>query len=279
MDNKNISKKRIWSNKIISFVAVLIAVSIIFLIIGVSIFPPAILPTFRFSFIGLPIKITGLIFGPIIGIAVAILSDFLSQFYVPSLYSWVYTFALILNALIPGLVMLIFKFFIDNKYEKKLIQKNIDKIKINKQILNLYLYLGIFFLLLVIIFLGGFLSFFSEEFFKNNNYIKNKYVFIAIMLISPVLIILFLILARFKISPKNFKILVPIIVFSAILEPLAVSLLSYGDVLTEIAPNFETALITHILTTPVKLWVNSTVIYVTYKIVSPLIFKKQVNSY
>ncbi|UWV83480.1 hypothetical protein [Mycoplasmopsis felis] len=49
--------------------------------------------TYKFSFIGLPVKITGFIFGPIIGIFVGIVSDFLSLLFIPPAgYNLVYTF-------------------------------------------------------------------------------------------------------------------------------------------------------------------------------------------
>ncbi|SYV90851.1 Uncharacterised protein, partial [Mesomycoplasma hyorhinis] len=73
------------------------------LIISVRIFPPSILPTFKYSVVGLPVKLTGFIFGPIVGFLTGVLSDLITFMFVPSLYSIFYTFYLGVTGFIPGI--------------------------------------------------------------------------------------------------------------------------------------------------------------------------------
>ncbi|BAP39621.1 hypothetical protein [Metamycoplasma canadense] len=98
----NISFKK-WNPKRIAFVGVLIAISVVFFLISVRILPISALPTFKFSFIGLPIKITGFIFGPIVGIITGILADFISFALVPTYYNFLYTIAVSIAGFVPGL--------------------------------------------------------------------------------------------------------------------------------------------------------------------------------
>ncbi|EFF41418.1 ECF transporter S component, partial [Mycoplasmopsis alligatoris] len=68
-----------WTIRKIVFVAILVAIAVVFTIIGNQLLPIVSIPTIKISFIGLPVKITGFIFGPIIGFFVGLLSDLLSM--------------------------------------------------------------------------------------------------------------------------------------------------------------------------------------------------------
>ncbi|AZG68670.1 ECF transporter S component [Mycoplasma struthionis] len=98
----NISYKK-WNSKKIAFVGVLIAISVVFFLISVRIFPITALPSFKFSFIGLPIKITGFIFGPLVGVITGVLADLISFALVPTYYNFLYTLAVATAGFIPGL--------------------------------------------------------------------------------------------------------------------------------------------------------------------------------
>lgn len=98
----NISYRK-WNSKRIAFVGVLIAISVVFFLISVRILPITALPSFKFSFIGLPIKITGFIFGPIVGMITGILADLISFALVPTYYNFLYTLAVATAGFIPGL--------------------------------------------------------------------------------------------------------------------------------------------------------------------------------
>ncbi|AZZ65297.1 ECF transporter S component [Metamycoplasma phocicerebrale] len=98
----NISYRK-WNPKKIAFVGVLIAISVVFFLISVRILPISALPAFKFSFIGLPIKITGFIFGPIVGFITGVLADFISFALVPTYYNFLYTLAVAVAGFIPGI--------------------------------------------------------------------------------------------------------------------------------------------------------------------------------
>ncbi|MDC8920130.1 ECF transporter S component [Metamycoplasma hyosynoviae] len=92
-----------WDSKRIAFVSVLISISVVFFIISVRILPINALPSYKFSFIGLPVKITGFIFGPVVGIITGVLADLISFLLVPSYYHYLYTIAIAIAGFIPGL--------------------------------------------------------------------------------------------------------------------------------------------------------------------------------
>ncbi|KUH47622.1 ECF transporter S component [Mycoplasmopsis meleagridis] len=142
-----------WTIRKISFVGILIAISVVFLIISVSFVPFFSYPSFKISFVGLPVKITGFIFGPIIGGLVGLLSDLLSFLFLPTNYNPLYTLATALNGVIAGIIgwlfMKLITYYFDGSYRdtvyemkiislnNKLIQlklKNEDENKINKLI-------------------------------------------------------------------------------------------------------------------------------------------------
>ncbi|AWX69370.1 hypothetical protein [[Mycoplasma] anseris] len=112
---------RRWNSKRIAFVGVLIAISVVFFIISVRILPISALPSIKFSFIGLPIKITGFIFGPIVGIITGVLADLISFALVPTYYHFLYTLAVAVAGFIPGICAYYFfnvnEIFFSRKYK------------------------------------------------------------------------------------------------------------------------------------------------------------------
>ncbi|RMA77483.1 ECF transporter S component (folate family) [Metamycoplasma subdolum] len=94
---------RKWNSKRIAFVSVLIAISVVFFIVSVRIIPISALPSFKFSFIGLPVKITGFLFGPLVGIITGVLADLISFALVPTYYHYLYTIVISISGFIPGL--------------------------------------------------------------------------------------------------------------------------------------------------------------------------------
>lgn len=111
----------------ISFVAIFISISVIMLIIGVRLAPFAILPNFRLSIIGLPIKITGFIFGPIVGFLTGLLADLITFLFIPGVYSWYYTLHLSLTGFIPGIFFWFFVIKGKKWFEKKRILERLEQ--------------------------------------------------------------------------------------------------------------------------------------------------------
>ncbi|OWY73893.1 substrate-specific component FolT of folate ECF transporter, partial [Mesomycoplasma hyopneumoniae] len=115
------------TNMKISFVAIFISIAVIMLIIGVRLAPFAILPNFRLSIIGLPIKITGFIFGPIVGFLTGLLADLITFLFIPGVYSWYYTLHLSLAGFIPGIFFWFFVIKGKKWFEKKSILTRLDQ--------------------------------------------------------------------------------------------------------------------------------------------------------
>ncbi|QNM93593.1 ECF transporter S component [Mycoplasma sp. Pen4] len=109
-----------WTIRNMVFVAILIAISVSFTVVAAQIIPIANIPSFKFAFIGLPVKITGFIFGPVIGVFVGIISDLLSLLFVPPAgYTPVYTLATAVNGLVAGIFGMYFMHFLRYAFSKK----------------------------------------------------------------------------------------------------------------------------------------------------------------
>ncbi|VEU59616.1 substrate-specific component FolT of folate ECF transporter [Mesomycoplasma neurolyticum] len=320
---------KLWNSRNIAFVAVFISISTIMLLLGIRLFPIAVLPSLRFSIIGLPIKITGFIFGPIIGLLTGFLADLISFWFAPTTFSYFYTIALSLTGFIPGLIAKLFLNFIKNQINEKilerkikikkqkisfkieklieskigmpeskiiLINKKISKLKIKKEkygpeviernLKNLYLSICItiimvlFFIIFILIYKSDNQVF--DGISKKIKFFKNKYIFLAFIFAGTASMLVFITIARFLkfFQKKNrFSTMVPIIVFSAILEPLTTVILSMGDVQSKQFDSYELALVSHFTLSPIKIWINLFVIYLTSLVVLPIVQNKTKNVY
>ncbi|MBG0730527.1 substrate-specific component FolT of folate ECF transporter [Mycoplasma sp. 'Moose RK'] len=311
------------TNMKISFVAIFISIAVIMLIIGVRLAPFAILPNFRLSIIGLPIKITGFIFGPVVGFLTGLLADLLTFLFIPGVYSWYYTIYLSLTGFIPGLFFWFFikkgeKWFAkdalisrlnqkifnqkvkiynytfyaisanirDEKQEKNLkkrlffLQKKVTKIKNwpeEKALLNFYWIASNLILIAVVTTVISIVMFNSSIDFSQSKFISSKLSFVIFVMSGTVTMIFFLVFARFiKFFRKfgRYLTIAPIVAFSALHEPLSSVIAASGDVQSGALNNFETALLTHIITSPVKIWINLSVVYFATRAILPLVQKR-----
>lgn len=311
------------TNMKISFVAIFISIAVIMLIIGVRLAPFAILPNFRLSIIGLPIKITGFIFGPIVGFLTGLLADLITFLFIPGVYSWYYTLHLSLAGFIPGIFFWFFvikgkKWFekksiltrldqkifeqkqkifdftyyriannqkdenLERKMKQKLLflQKKVKKVESwqeEKSLLNFYWIASNLILISIVVTTIYVVMFSSSIDFSQSRFIPSKLSFLILTLFGTVSMIIFLLLARFiNFFRKNERYLTiaPIVVFSALHEPIASIIGARGDVQSGALNNFDTAFLSHIIVSPVKIWINLSVIYFTAKAVVPLVYKK-----
>ncbi|MCU4706640.1 ECF transporter S component [Mycoplasma sp. CSL7503-lung] len=307
-----------WTIKKMVFVAILIAISVSFTIIVAQLVPIVNLPTYKFSFIGLPVKVSGFIFGPMVGLFVGIVSDFLSLLFIPPAgYNPFYTLATAINGLISGIFGFYFISIIKTAYSKEyLIQKTMRKInllsikyheaklknndifaeKIALKILelnsrkkyvasenalqyqkNIYLFVSILLIILVIA-INTLVVLNMPEKVIDNGIIQNKYWLIGIMNAGFVLMILFIFIGRFTMNTNTYLNIVPIIVFSAFLELINVPVLSYADLLSLGSGDIKDIFIwisQHILSSPIKIWFNTFVIFFTYSVISKLVNKNE----
>lgn len=318
------TKRRFWDIRKISFAAILIAIAVVFAIIGTQILVVASLPTFKISFIGLPIKITGFIFGPFVGVLTGLISDLISFVMLPVFFNPLYTVATMMNGLISGIVgwffvkvlNYYFGYDIRIKWHKKRIEKynfkinqlkqnNInwktdDKItntishyqvkilyletkikrwefqKYSKTLVNINMIFSILILSIIIVTIAVLFSsptIVTDEII-NKAIIKNRWGLLALLVTGFGTMLIFIVVARFKMKPEKFTIIVPIIIFSAILELVNVPILSIADATVYAKSNqWPFYMFTHIITSPIKIWINLTVIYYAYTIMSKLINK------
>lgn len=308
-----------WTIKKMVFVGILIAVSVALTIFLSSGIPAAYLPQLKLSIIGLPVKITGFIFGPIIGFLVGLLSDIISMFFiVPTLYSPLYTLATAMNGLVSGIIgwffMHFLKFYFDDQskiehlkgkifklnlkfdelvskeeFEKaknvheKIIKisrqiKNIDKVKTESQLRNVCLIISVFFLSLLIVILISVIGFELPDSAFVKLPINNRWMLLTLTVAGFATMMIFLTITRFKLNKTSYLIVIPIVIFSALLEITNVPILAIGDASVTNNGGFGDIVLwifSHTLTSPVKIWINLLIIYYSYSIVSKLIYKNE----
>lgn len=322
--NWNIFSK--WSIRKISFVAILIAISVTFTIIGVQIVPLVAIPTYKISFIGLPVKISGFIFGPLIGFIVGFISDFISFMMIPNVFNPLYTLATTVDGLISGIVGWLFvkflKYFFGGEFRYTYLESEMVKTKhhiddliiyspeltpkirkkinalqrriiflgekrknilINgtkNQLMNISLTTALIILSIISLLIIWVVGFKISQKILDQGVISNRIAIILIMLIGYAFMSIFLIIARFKMKPSKYLIIVPIVIFSAIIELINVPLLSLADVTsftsgTNKQEKIFLFIFQHIFFSPIKIWFNMFIIFFTYNVIAPLIYKNE----
>ncbi|MGL6125330.1 MAG: hypothetical protein ACRC1F_02445 [Metamycoplasmataceae bacterium] len=129
-----------WNSKKIAFIAILIATSIAFVVIGAQAAAISSLPALKLSLAGLPVKITGFLFGPIIGFTIGFITDIMTFLFVPVFYNPIYSLVLAISGMVPG----IFAWFYFVKFNPKFTKKtqikklNIKKIELNHKLIVEY---------------------------------------------------------------------------------------------------------------------------------------------
>lgn len=270
---KRYFKRKQWTNRKIAFVAILVATSVAFVLVFTSIAPIAAIPSFKLAAGGLPIKLTGYIFGPLVGVLTGVLSDSLSFAFRPVVWHWSYMFAWGVAGFVPGVI----GYIMNRRWKKNSeVEKQFEEKHNFVNMVGALVILGaIFAAVFVFIFLE------PDSTFANQKMIKNKWLFLGIALTGLSTMFLAIIIFRFTMKPKTFNMVVPIIAFSALLEIITTPLLTIGDQSTLLAntKSFMDNLTAHILISPIKIWVNLTIIFFAYKVVSPLIYNKSNNGW
>ncbi|WP_127943045.1 ECF transporter S component [Mycoplasma sp. ATU-Cv-703] len=264
---------RAWNIRKIAFVSILISTSVTFILIFSSVIPIAALPSFKITLAGLPIKLTGYIFGPFIGAITGIASDIISFMFRPTFLHWWYTLAFALVGLIPGVIGYIFN-------RRWLNKQDVDKLFTRKYIDSNFL-VTVVILLLILVGVTTFVVLQGDQVFERQELITNKWVFLGISMFGISTMLIGIFVFRFALKPRSFNGVIPIIAFSAILEICTTPILTLGDVAVwgYDMKQFVTLLTGHLILTPAKIWFNLFVIYFAYKIVSPLIYNKTSNGW
>ena len=267
--------KRRWSVRKIAFVSILIATSVSFVLIFSSVIPIASLPSFKLTLAGLPIKLTGYIFGPMIGAITGVVTDLISFIFRPTFIHWSYTLAFMFAGLIPGMIGYVFnRTWKNNKENEELFSK---KYLMSTTIVTLIMLFSIVAVTTwLVIFKGG------DEFFAKQPIVHNKWLFYIASMAGMITMIIGVPLFRIFLKPKQYNIVMPIIAFSILLEIINTPLVSYGDTAVGVFDSkdeFITALTGHLLISPAKIWFNLLIISFAYKVVSPLIYNKTSNGW
>ncbi len=264
--------KRTWNNRKIAFVAILIATSVSFVLIFNAFFPLTALPPFKLAAGGLPVKITGFIFGPIVGGLTGAISDLISFIFRPTYYHFYFTLAWIASGVIPGIIG-----YLMNRRWKRTAPVETENQKYS--IINFVATLMILGTILVGVFLW--LFFMPSADFKNaSKLITNKTVFMSIALSGVASMFLAVLVFRFTLKAKTFNAILPIIAFTAILEVITTPLLGLGDGATVLVhEKLITTMTGHLLLSPLKIWGNMIIILIAYRVVAPLIYSKTENGW
>ena len=247
----------IWTNKKISYVGILIAASVVFVLVGSMLFAITALPSFKIAFGGVPVKITGFIFGPLVGALTGVIADLLSFVYLPTYYHVGYTLMMGLAGFIPGIIKMAFH---------------------KRRSVNFHFYSAL--ISVIIVGVGFFLAvvFMPESAFSGNRFINGRTIYEILIIVGFVAFTIVTIVIRFKAKEENIRGLFQIIIFTALLEVLNVTIAPIWDVFT-LGLTYIFSFTVRILSTPIKLIFNAFVIYLTWKIVNPLINSRSENSY
>lgn len=122
-----------WTSKKIAFIAVLIATSIAFVVIGAQLAAISSLPSLKLSLAGLPVKISGYLFGPIVGLVIGFTTDILTFLFVPTFYHPLYSVALAISGFIPGVFAYLYQNKINKRFSK---EEKIKQIKLKNVLLQ-----------------------------------------------------------------------------------------------------------------------------------------------
>ncbi len=247
-----------FTTKNIAYITMLSSVSVVATIIVSITIPITVLPPIRIAFEGLMIKITGYMFGPIIGIICAAVTDILVMLFVPSYISVYYMFCIIFTGFLAGIA-------------------GIFKVKLKDYPWVIFALINFF----IIFFAGGGMYIVilgKQSSYSMSGIIVNKYVLASIMGGGGIigLLSIYSVLFYYLLKKEIYRIkeILPIILLAVVAEYVTTVLIaSYAD-MTLFDPNakdYGVTAIMRIVQAPLKIIINSIIIYVTWRTVNPLI--------
>ncbi|MCR8613359.1 MAG: hypothetical protein NC236_02650 [Mycoplasma sp.] len=256
---KKENKRHLWNQKKMAYVSVLIAVSVVFVLIGSMMFAITSFPSFKVAFGGLPVKITGFLFGPIIGGVTGALADILSFIYLPTYYHIAYTIVMALAGIVPGIVVLIFV-----------------RIKPN---IHIYFWICVGTILSIMAAVVLMISQVNQTTLDELKFpIHNRLALQGITVAGMATMLIATIICRFAMKKENFTFIVPIIVAVVLSEICNDLITPWGDTKVLDVP-YIAASLAHIFISPIKMIFNITVIYISLKVIQPLIMGRKENNY
>lgn len=255
-----------FTTKNIAYITMLTSVSVVATIVVSLTIPITVLPPVRLAIEGLMVKISGYMFGPVIGIISATITDILVMLFVPSYINPVYIFCIVLTGFVAGLA-------------------GVLKIKLKNHPWVIFLLINLF----MLFFAGGgaylALQFPQENIPLSAGLTMNKYAVAGVIAGGGLftLLIIYIMLFFYWKNNERKKIhnILPIILLAVFAEyVITVLIASYADMNFLSAASSEDyglTMIPRIVMAPVKIIINSIIIYITWKTVNPLIAIDNLN--
>ncbi len=262
-----------FTTKNITYIALLSAASVTLTVLITYFAPVTVLPTIRISFEGLMIKITGLIFGPIVGVFSGLITDMLCILFIPSYFHIAYTFTVVFYGFMAG---------ISYSFSKKI-----------KKSFLLYLISSIF-VIIFMIFFTFFVQYFpmseySGVVHRETTEAISHWTLSIIVILSGVgvfafqtIVYIWYLIYNNRANKKNIeekKRILNIDIFTIITLNvltefyLTATILPWGDASLFGQKSFAVLVIYHIAEAPVKIFFNTIIIYITFRTVAPLVNK------
>lgn len=279
----------VFTTKNITYITMLSACSVTITVIVSRIVPVTVLPPIRISFEGLMVKASGFIFGPIVGFISGIVTDSLCMLFIPSYFHVAYLISMGFYGFIAGLIGVLNRnckdkkwiiFLISNlfvigfisfmAYYTFQIQSLISiyhNIKLPSYIVTTILFITsgfILFFQFIIFFISLFLKLQKSKnsFFYNNHFFKRSTKKIKLIdFDGNIIAILFL------------AILTEYLISSLIIPWGDVSIVSPIKRSSNLSDGYLGIFLYRLIEAPIKIIVNTLIIYITWKSVSVLIKK------
>ena len=255
-----------FTTKNIAYITMLSAVSVTVTIVVSVTFPITVFPPIRIAFEGLMVKITGYIFGPIVGLLSGVITDGLAMLFVPSYIHVAYIIVIASFGFLSGCIGVFNKAIGKRKY---------------------LMLLFINFFLIALGILAGLISYYSRndvELFPGTSVSPVLLTVFIGLGIGGTLLLLWIAYVGFQISPSTrsrWDSLLPIIALAVVTEYWVTTFISaWGDIAFLTASQgsskgYGGTMIARLVMAPFKIVFNSMVIYITYQAVSKLITKDE----
>lgn len=256
-----------FTTKNIAFITMLSAVSVSVTVVISRTVPITVFPPVRIAFEGVMVKITGFIFGPIVGLMSGVITDLLVMMFVPSFIHVSYIIVIASFGFISGLI--------------SVLNRTVGK---HKWIL--FAFCNVF--LIAFGSISILLTYYSD--FGNNQiplfagFKASKITFLWLMVAGTLLtiVVVWMIMFITKRIDKNgknnrYNEILPIILLAVINEYWVTTLISaWGDIAFLAMSKTDSGgygftMMLRFVQAPVKVIGNSTIIYVTYRAIYPLV--------
>ncbi|WP_339029918.1 hypothetical protein [Spiroplasma endosymbiont of Cantharis nigra] len=249
-----------FTTKNIAYITMFTAINVSVTVVISLTLPITVFPPIRIAFEGVMVKITGFIFGPIIGVLVALITEVLVMIFVPSFIHPAFIIVIICYGFIAG---------IGSSFLR--LGKGYNWVPV--ALINLFLILFAIFIVYVISAYpeGESIKILSFEVSKE----VYKWIFLGSIIVCLGLfwVIYFILLIRGQ--RKTLHVLLPIILFATASEYLVTAVISaWGDAGFLGIPSeggYTAMFIGRLIQAPLKIIFNSAALYLTYKAVAPLI--------